>query len=74
MTPDVIASFVDGGIPLFIGVYVWLLAYRKVGKPEGRDPRYDAWCERYGPHLKWLGPLLVVFGVIQTVVNLSRAL
>lgn len=72
MTAETIATLVDSGIPLLGGLYGTLLGFRVIGKAAGEDPKYDAWHERFGQHLKWLGPLILIFGVVQLLVGLSR--
>ena len=64
--PFLVALY-DGGIPLFGGIYATLLAYGVIGKTPGESPRFDAWRERYGRSLKWLGPALILFGVVQII-------
>ena len=38
-----------------LGVYYLLLLYRRIGKPEGADPEYDAGYRRWSGTYKLLG-------------------
>lgn len=73
MSPEMIGALVDGSIPLLGGVYATLLGHRVLGKKEGEDVKYDAWYERYGGLFKWLGPALILFGILQLALGLSRS-
>ena len=54
----------EGLIPIFGGVYAYLLATGRV--QAGKDPvKNEIWRKRFGPMMKILGPFLVVFGIIQ---------
>jgi hypothetical protein len=45
-----------GTLPLLaFGVYCLLLGYRRIGKPEGADPKYDAWYKQWSGTYKLLG-------------------
>jgi hypothetical protein len=63
MSPHFIAALSKGAIPFLCGLYGTLLAYRILGKKPGQDVRRDQWQQRYGGALKYLGPLLMAFGV-----------
>jgi len=59
-----IAGVVESLIPLSAGIYLSLLAYRKIGKQEGEDARWDDWHQRYGAVMRIVGPLCVCFALI----------
>lgn len=58
---------VQGLIPLMGGLYGWLLATGKVpAKP--KDPEKMAqWRQRFGPVLKVISPLVIVYGLLLLV-------
>jgi hypothetical protein len=64
------AGLVESLIPIAGGVYVTLLAYRKVGKQEGEDARWDDWHDRYGSLMRIVGPLCVGFGLFLVAMAL----
>lgn len=73
MSPDVIATIVDSGIPIAGGIYAKLLGLRIVGPRPGESLKYDQWHKNFGKVYKVLGPLLVLFGIFQMVSGLIRA-
>jgi hypothetical protein len=52
------AGVLESLIPLCGGIYATLLGYRIIGRP-GRDPRMATVVAQ----LKWLGPLVIAFGL-----------
>jgi hypothetical protein len=71
MTPHFIAALVEGSIPFLCGLYVTLLAYRVLGKKPGQDPRWERWHQRFGTHMKYVGPLVMAFGVFMFFRDLA---
>jgi hypothetical protein len=63
LSPQQVASLVDGLIPIAGGVMCSLYGFRVLGKAPGADARFDAWYQRYGKLLRVLGPVVVVFGL-----------
>ena len=57
-----LATVVEALIPLAAGAYATLLGYRMIKRPT-IDPKKNAVLD----HLKWLGPLVIVFGAWQLV-------
>jgi hypothetical protein len=54
-------------------VYCLLVAYRRIGKPEGADPKYDAWFKQWSGTYKvlgWLGVVVMTFGLIGSLALL----
>ena len=54
----------EGAVMFLGGLYGTLLGFRIAGKKPGADPKWDAWYEKFGRHLKWLGPALMVFAIL----------
>jgi hypothetical protein len=57
---------------LALGVYYLLLVYRRIGKPEGADPEYDAGYRRWSGTYRllgwgWVAPSIL--GLIGTLVG-----
>jgi hypothetical protein len=67
MPPEVIAGLAEGAIPLAGGVYGTLIGYRVVGKRPGESAKYDQWYTRFGVHFKWMGPVLIAYGLFQMI-------
>lgn len=65
MSSDQIANIIEGSIPLAAGIYFTLLGHRIVGKKPGIDYKYDDWIEGKTSLFKTLGPIVIIFGVIQ---------
>jgi hypothetical protein len=72
MTAETIGVLVDAGIPLLGGIYATLLGFRVIGKPKGEAPEVDAWHQRYASHLKILGPMVMIFGLVKLMTGLAR--
>ncbi len=69
MNPKTVAALIELAIPLLGGLYATLLGFQVVGRSPSDDPKYRAWRQRWGRHLKWLGPLVMIFGVLQFVLR-----
>jgi hypothetical protein len=53
----------EGLIPLLGGLYAFLLACGVVRAT--KDPiKNEAWLRKWGPTLKWLAPLVILFGLL----------
>jgi hypothetical protein len=58
-----------GLIPLLGGVYSVLVAF--CGRRVSKNPQAnEQWLQQYGPWLKILGPLVILFGLAELVVVL----
>ena len=56
----------EGLIPLLGGLYAFLLARGVVRA--SKDPiKNEAWLRKWGPTLKWLAPLVILFGLLMLV-------
>jgi hypothetical protein len=58
---------------LAYGVFCLLLGYRRIGKPEGADPKYDAWYRQWSGSYKLLGwgwIVLLMLGPIGSLLGL----
>jgi hypothetical protein len=56
---------------LGFGVYCLLLAYRRIGKPEGVDPQYDAQFRFWSGTYKFLGWGWVVLSTLALIISLG---
>ena len=56
----------EGLIPLLGGLYAFLLA-RGVLRASKDPAKNDAWLGKWGPILKWIAPLVMLFGLLQLV-------
>ena len=64
MTPQLIAVIIDNLITILGGVVAILIGFRILGPAPTTNPKFDAFYTGYGKHLKWLGPVLIVFALI----------
>ncbi|MES2641912.1 MAG: hypothetical protein V4850_20650 [Myxococcota bacterium] len=71
MNAHVLASLVDGAIPLLGGTYCTLIAWRLVGHAPGTNVLADERHLRYGAALKVLGPAVVLFGLLRIGFGLN---
>lgn len=69
MNAKTVAALVELAIPLLGGLYATLMGFQIVGRKPSTDLKYLAWQQRWGRHLKWLGPLVMIFGVLQFVLR-----
>jgi hypothetical protein len=54
----------EGLIPIIGGVFAWLMATGRYNP--SKDPvKSDEWRRKWGPMLKILAPLVILFGVAQ---------
>ena len=56
----------EGLIPLLGGLYAFLLAHGFISASKDQI-KSAAWRKRYGPVLKWLAPLVMLFGLVQLI-------
>ena len=68
MTTHLLAAIIDHSFSILFGLLVSLLGFRVLGPKPGANQKYDVFYGQWGKHLKWLGPLMVVFGVIQITI------
>lgn len=72
MRPSTFAALVDGAIPILGGIWGTLAGYRFIGKQPGESPKHDDWHRRFGPMMRIVGPLLIVFGLFQMARGLAQ--
>ena len=53
----------EGLIPLLGGLYAYLLA-RGVLRASKDPAKNEVWLNKWGPTLKWLAPLVMLFGLL----------
>jgi len=67
MTPSQVGAFVDGIIPIAGGTVAALYGFRVIGKKPGADAQFEQWYARFGGLLRFLGPMIVLFGIWRIV-------
>ncbi len=74
MNPDqAVAVVIRGVVPVLLGLYMTLLAFRVIGRKPGEHMKWDEWHRRYGRLLKVVGPLGILTGVFLVVIVLFFA-
>lgn len=68
MSAQLWGAFVDNFISIAAGILASLYGYKVMGYRTG-TPRYDQWYETWGKHLKWLGPLVIAFGLLRMLIT-----
>lgn len=63
MTPNDVASAVDFVISFAGGIVATLFGFRIIGKSK----QMDAWYAKWGKHLRWIGPILILFAAYSLV-------
>lgn len=63
MTPQLIAVIIDNLITILGGMVAILIGFRILGPAAATNPKFDAFYNSYGKHLKWLGTFLVLFAL-----------
>jgi hypothetical protein len=53
-------------IPFLGGIYCTLLGFQ-VLKPKTELARYEKWYTKFGNRMKWMGPLITLFGILKAV-------
>lgn len=69
---ELFALVVDKAIAFLVFLYLTLLGFRVVGKKPGESARYDDWHNRYGRHMKWLGPVVMTIDVLLLIFEVAR--
>jgi hypothetical protein len=54
-----------GLIPILVGIYGLLLAYRVLPRRPKNPEKMELWHRKFGKLLKVLSPLLIVYGLLQ---------
>ncbi len=65
-----LVSIIDHSISLISGVISVLLGFRVIGPKYGTNPKYDTLYTKWVKHLKWLGPLVILFAVAQIAIKI----
>jgi hypothetical protein len=60
-----LATVIDHSISVLGGVLALLVGYRVLGPKVGTNPKYDTFYLKWAKHMKWLGPLIIVFALVQ---------
>ena len=68
MSAGMIAGLVDAALLLAGGLVATLCGFRVLGRKPGEDEKFDAWYSKWGKHLKWLGPLVIAFGIVRLIM------
>jgi hypothetical protein len=55
----------EGLIPLLGGIYGYLLANGTLPRKPKDPEKMALWRRKFGPMMKIIGPILVVFGILQ---------
>lgn len=63
-----LATVIDHSISVLGGILALLVGYRVLGPKAGVDPKYDAFYLKWGKHLKWLGPVVIAFALVQIAI------
>ena len=63
-----LAAMIDFSISVLGGIVALLLGYRVLGPKSGANPKYDAFYLKWAKHLKWLGPVIIVFALVQIAI------
>jgi hypothetical protein len=61
---SILAAVIDHAITVAGGLLASLVGYRLLGPRPGKNPGYDAFHHRWGRHLRWIGPLVIVIGLL----------
>jgi len=62
-TDQISAVVIRGVIPVLLGLYISLLAFRVIGRKPGENQKWDEWRRRYGWLLKVCGAAGVLSGL-----------
>ena len=55
----------EGLIPILGGLYILLLANGTIPKNPKNPEKLEAWRKKFGPIIKILAPLVILFGIVQ---------
>lgn len=64
------AQWIDYSISILGSIFAILLGFRVFGPEPGSNAKYDAWHNKWGKHLKWAGPVVILFSLIQIVFSM----
>lgn len=64
-----LVSIIDHSISLISGIISVLLGFRLIGPKYGTNQKYDALYSKWIKHLKWLGPLVILFAAAQIAIK-----
>lgn len=70
MNADTFGSVVNALIMALVGLWVWMLGVRMIGKPPGLRPEYDALHEQFGGKMRVAGPLAMVCAFVMLAIKL----
>ncbi len=70
MSPQFIAIIIDLAIGVAGGVLATLYGFRVIGPKAGVSSKFDATYSKWLRHLKWLGPICILFSVLQAALAL----
>ena len=65
MTTYLTAIIIDNAFPIFSGVIALLVGYRLIGPKPRDNPKFDMFHSKWAKHLKWLGPIIIVFAFLK---------
>jgi hypothetical protein len=68
MNPQ-IASLIDSSLSIVVGIVVTLIGFRLLGPKPGINGKFEALHAKWLKHLKWLGPLMIVFASAQLITS-----
>ena len=68
MTPSKIAFVADFVISFAGGILAMLFGFRVIGKSK----QMDAWYAKWGKHLLWIGPILILYAAYSLANSSSR--
>ncbi len=54
----------NGLIPIFVGIYGLLLAYRVLPRKPKDPEKMDLWHRKFGKMMKIISPFLIIFGIL----------
>jgi len=57
----------QGLIPILGGIYGYLLANGTLPRNPKKPEEMEIWRKKFGPMMKILGPVLVLFGILELV-------
>ena len=65
MSAQLIAVIIDNLISIVGGIVAILIGFRVIGPKPEANPKFDTFYAKMGKHLKWLGPLIILFALTQ---------
>jgi hypothetical protein len=64
MNLQFMASFFDLVLSLILGLIATLYGFRILGEKSNESQKFDIWYDKWGKHLRWIGPGFMGFSVI----------